>query len=266
MFSMLEEGVTSCGGENKIMDVKKMSLSSFIAVVVFGAMLSPTAAAVNDAEQIRATRAVQVKDNRIAAIWEPVSQEEGESERTCTAGYLGDNIWLTAHHCVDGVDLVDGGYLRQFDGEQARISDVYTKTPEDDIALLKLEEGIGADAFSLPGRSLEKGEQATLTGFGATNEFSSSATVEVSNVVDELKFERSTYRGLIESFSVTDSRSCSGDSGSPVYIENVLYAVHTAGGFNPSCVPGKKKKMWHTDLFSRVEWVRDVMRGAAAKR
>ena len=84
------------------------------------------------------------------------------------------------------------------------------------------------------------GEQAQLIGYGATNNFASRASTLITARLTEFDFGHARYTDLVEARSVTDSRTCNGDSGDPVYINDTIYAVHTAGGYNPDCMGGGK--------------------------
>ncbi|MFW9164904.1 hypothetical protein ACOI9F_13865, partial [Corynebacterium striatum] len=35
--------------------------------------------------------------------------------------------------------------------------------------------------------------------------------------------------------------------------------MHTAGGFNPECNDGKGRPMWHTNIVSRIPWIKETM-------
>lgn len=211
---------------------------------------------------LQATSEIPVLDDRVASVWleTPTGEDSAEPSirRECTAGYLGDNWWLTAHHCV-ALDLNTPGYLQQSDGEIAGIASIHTLSDHDDVALIKVGDGISATPFRLPTKSLSEGDQATLVGFGGDHDYASTATTEIIGKIDELDFGITTYSKLFEASSITDSRSCSGDSGGPIYIGDIIYAVHTAGGYNPACKGGEGKTMWHTDLLPRADWISQTM-------
>ncbi|WP_052160413.1 S1 family peptidase [Corynebacterium callunae] len=219
-----------------------------------------------DTPKLQATSTTPVEDNRIAALWISNSLSASTDEkleppparRTCTASYLGDSFWLTAHHCVAGHPQALG-YLEQFDGEIAGIANVYTMSDTDDVALIKTEEGIDADKFEISTKPLSVGETATLIGYGATNSFASEATTQISKHLNSLDFGQAIYTDLFEGTSTSASRSCSGDSGGPIFKGNVIYAVHTGGGYNPNCAQGQDRLMWHTNISSRVSWIRETV-------
>ena len=57
------------------------------------------------------------------------------------------------------------GFLRQSDGEVAGIAAIYTKSSTEDVALIKVGDGINADSFTLAAEPLKIGNQAVLTGY-----------------------------------------------------------------------------------------------------
>lgn len=151
------------------------------------------------------------------------------------------------------------GYLAQSDGHTAGIANTYTLSSQDDIALIKTGDGITATPFDLPTRSLTTGENATLLGYAITHDYASAAATTITGHLDTLDVGTTIYTDVYETRSVTDSRSCNGDSGGPIYQGNTIYAVHTAGGFNPSCIGGQDRPMWHTSVYSRVPWINETM-------
>ncbi|GAB3948454.1 trypsin-like serine protease [Corynebacterium tapiri] len=219
--------------------------------------------AADDSEaSLQASSPVPVNDNRIAALWSvipgPASDDTPQIRRDCTASFLGDHFWLTAHHCISHAPMMDG-FLQQPDGEHAGIAAIYTMSDSDDVALIKTGDGINADSFSLADHPLQVGEHALLTGYGQTHDFASTATTVITDTVASLDFGNVTYTDLFKGKAVTESRSCSGDSGAPIFKDNTLYAVHTAGGYNPACSDGRDKPMWHTNIVSRATWITQTM-------
>ena len=234
------------------MKIVKLGLSSLACTfTALGACSAVAVAADNDFASLQASSTVPVNDNRIAALWSVTpSLDDSQQQRVrrdCTASYIGDNFWLTAHHCVSNSPFMDG-FLRQSDGEVAGIAAIYTKSSTEDVALIKVGDGINADSFILATEPLKIGGQAVLTGYGQPHDYASSASTVISEKVDSLNFGNVTYTDLLKGKSSTPSRSCGGDSGAPVYKNNTLYAVHTAGGFNPECIDGQDRPMWHTNL------------------
>lgn len=209
----------------------------------------------------RATSQEPVDDDRIAALW--VGDLDGNTSlkkgnRLCTVSFLGDNVWVTARHCAEDAEG-SPAYLEQSDGERAKVVSTDPVPDNTDIALVTTAPGIKARPFELPTHSLNTGDIASLTGYGLTHDFASTAVVRITQRLKSKKLGPSTFKDILESESITPSRSCDGDSGAPVYIENVIYAVHSAGGFNPSCLDGINRKMWHSDVFPQVEWIKSKL-------
>ncbi|HBC7267792.1 TPA: hypothetical protein KEY42_002567 [Corynebacterium striatum] len=105
------------------MKIAKTSL--IILTCAFTALGSSPAVAQEsngDFASLQASSTVPVNDNRIAALWSAIpsldNPQEPRIRRDCTASYLGDSFWLTAHHCVSNAPFMDG-FLRQSDGEVA---------------------------------------------------------------------------------------------------------------------------------------------------
>lgn len=220
--------------------------------------IAEEALAEKDPAALQASSKKPVYDDRVAALWGEVPAFEGSDElvltRLCTASHIGNNKWLTAHHCVSS-DVAMNGYLEQADGEVAGIASISLLSGEDDVAIIHAGDGVNAASFQLPSSPLDVGQQATLLGFGDANDFASAADIRITGFRDEVNFGVSTYANLYEARSLAESRSCYGDSGGPIYIDDTLYAVHTAGEFNPGCADGINSLMYYTDLVPRLDWI-----------
>lgn len=237
---------------------------SLLTVATIASVVTGLPHAVADERpSLQATSTTPVEDNRIAALWHVITPASADASpqvrRECTVSYVGDGFWLTAHHCVSQNPSMDG-YLEQFDGQRAGIAGIYTLSDTDDVALIEVGPGIDADTFDVARDPLDIGQQATLTGYGETHEYASSATTTITGHRDRIDFGAAIYTDLLEARSATTSRSCSGDSGGPVYIGSTIYAIHTGGGYNPSCMDGKDMLMWHTNIASRAEWIGSTIR------
>ena len=206
--------------------------------------------------QPQASSTSPVNDDRIAALY-TVNSTTGQQFRTCTASFLGEGWWMTARHCTPAV----GDYLKQSDGERAEILEVHLRFEDDDIALLKVADGIVAKPFDLPVAPLEQGSIIDLVGFAIGRDFASVATLEVKSFVEKYPEGAGLpYRDLIVASSVTPSRTCEGDSGGPGYVGNTVVGLHTAGGQNPECNDGEGRLSWITALTpERLEWIRSVV-------
>lgn len=121
----------------------------------------------DDRPSLQATSTTRVDDNRIAALLHVITPASADAapqvRRECTESYVGDEFWLTAHHCVSQNPSMDG-YLEQFDGQRAGIAGIYTLSDTDDVALIEVGPGIDADTFDVAQDPLDIGQQAMLTG------------------------------------------------------------------------------------------------------
>lgn len=90
------------------------------------------------------------------------------------------------------------------------IAAIYIKSSADDVALVKVGEGISAEPFTLANESLKIGDQAELTGHGQTHDYTPSVLTVISERVAFLNFGNVTYTDLFKETSATLSRSCGG--------------------------------------------------------
>ncbi|AGN19086.1 hypothetical protein J433_12402 [Corynebacterium glutamicum MT] len=210
---------------------------------------------------LEATSTHPVVDNRIAALWQfdPEAEDTKKVVRSCTANHIEGKFWITVRHCVTSEkDFL--GYLEQSDGEVAGVENTYTISEHHDLALIKVGRGISAQTFDLPEEKIAIGKVLTLIGYGGSNDFSSIARVESVAHLDKFNVGFSTYYlDVLETVSLTDSRSCNGDSGGAVFAGNTIHAVHTAGAINFDCSPGEGKKMWHSAISPHTAWIHQIM-------
>lgn len=197
-------------------------------------------------EVLQATSNIDAKDDRVAALWQNESRE-------CSAGYIGNDWWLTATHCL-GRNL----RLTQADGDSAKVVASTPVAEKSDIALLKAEPMV-AEAFELPTRPLRVNEKLLLVGFGGSHTFSSEAVsrIEETGVTHEIQGHE--FENLLKSHSLFSSRSCSGDSGAPLYQDTTIFAVHTGGEENESCADGTRRRMWHSEIYPYVGMLTALM-------
>lgn len=202
------------------------------------------------------TSSTPAQDNRVAALWVAPSSPDSSQppRRGCTANNVSESFWITASHCVPSKEETRG-FLEHEDGGVAGIEAVYTISDSDDVALLKVGPGIDAIPFELPERKLESGEDVMLVGYAITNRFASTAQLQVEKYLDSKFFPPFKYSGLYQTVNTTDFWTCTGDSGGAIYKGNTIYAVHSASAGNPTCSDGRRKTMWHSDLYLRVDWI-----------
>lgn len=241
---------------------------AFIVAGLVGSLVLPLQAdaeeAGNELLTTRSTSTDPANDDRVGALWETPGDDVGHPIKRCSTNYLGNGFWLTAHHCIARNPSLTG-FILQDDGDKAFIEKVYTKSTSDDVALLKVGDGIRATPFLLPSRDAEVGEHLTLVGFANSNSFASYADVEVVEKVEQIDTGWFVYRNILRTVSLSESRSCDGDSGGGVFKGNTIYGIHTAGTSNPSCIHGKGSDLWHTALFPQVEWIRSVISHPASR-
>lgn len=200
-----------------------------------------------DSAVLQATSKVAVNDDRVAALWM-------NGERECTAGYIGNNWWLTASHCL-GRNL----RLTQADGDSAAVVASTTVAEKSDIALLKAEP-MEAEAFELPTRPLRVNEKLFLVGYGGSHAFASEAVSRIEETGVTYEIQGHEFENLLKSRSLFASRSCSGDSGAPLYQNETIFAVHTGGEENESCEDGTRRHMWHSEIYPYLNVLTSLMK------
>lgn len=204
-----------------------------------------------------ATSTVPVNDTRVAAMWS-IGPDGAKPVRDCTASHLQGPFWITAEHCVP-----DGGstmrVIKNFKNEVAGVQTVYTKSYEYDVALIKVGSGITADSFSLPGTAPQVGDYLNLLGYGASNEYSSLAEVNITKFLDSININGRDTHEVMETRAAGSSRTCGGDSGAAIFKENTLFAIHTAGHYNPSCRDKEDSPMIHTSVYPHLEWINNTI-------
>lgn len=212
----------------------------------------------NSGVSLQASDTHPVNDDRIAALF-AVDSKTGQERRSCTASYLSNSFWLTAKHCSPK----SGDFLKQTDGEKAKVEKVHFYSDSDDLALMEVGHGIEAKPFELPASMPEVGEELTFIGYGSTHNYASIAKFKVKNFVESYPPELGIpYQKLMVVSSTTPSRTCEGDSGGPSYKNNTIYSVHTAGGTNLECTDGQDSLAWMTPLTQeRTKWIESHLSG-----
>ena len=194
----------------------------------------------------------QIDNNRIGKIVyaNPSTLPDGTKlppVPVCTASHLGNGQWITAEHCLRDFSSFHG-YIEQSDGERAQVTKTEAIGKETDIALLQTGPGIEADSFTLASEPARPGDTLFLLGFADNHPYSSLAVVKVQQLLSKVKIDRYSYRNVYRTTSASKARSCSGDSGGPVFSGEVLFAVHTAGEKNVDCTDKVGASMWHSDI------------------
>ena len=220
------------------------SLLSIIVTVTSSLFGAPTSA--NVPGVLQATSKVAASDDRVAALWR-------NGKRECSAGYIGNDWWLTASHCL-GRDL----RLTQADGDNAKVLASTPVAEKSDVALLKADP-MDAEAFELPSRPLRVNDSLFLVGYGGMHTFASEAVVRVEETEVAGEIQGYDFDNLIQSRSMFASRTCNGDSGAPLYQDTVIFAVHTGGEENEECTDGTRRHMWHSEIYPNLQSLRTLM-------
>lgn len=207
---------------------------------------------------LQASSPIPVNDLRVAELWLTNADRLDRIDRRCTANLIGEKLWITALHCFDGLDEPRGAVV-QSESFAAGIEKVFFLSQNDDLAILRVSNSSEESPFQLSDSPLRESEQATLIGYGGANSFPSEARVKVRRHINLRAFDGYDFQGLLETESVTQSRTCFGDSGGALYVGDQIVAVHTAGDFNAECSGSLGSHMWHTDISSRREWIEDIL-------
>lgn len=190
-------------------------------------------------------------DNRIGALF--ISTAPLVAERYCTANYIGGKFWLTAHHCVDDLDRWVG-FIQQADGEVAGIENIYMRSENDDVALIKVGSGISADAFSLSTKGPELKDRLDVIGYGVSNPYSSRSSMRVTETKGSYIPSGRTipYHNVftVEIAAPFRYSTVGGDSGAAAHKGNVAFGVLSGGN---------KVFDRYADLQPHLDWVKRVM-------
>ncbi|MER0091125.1 hypothetical protein [Corynebacterium sp. KPL2680] len=93
---------------------------------------------------LKSSSKVVQQDDRVGQLW--IKESEEAMKKRCTVNHLRNGFWITARHCVQGLNGQNAsGFIRQYDGQSAKVEDVYTKGETEDVALIKVSDGITAD-------------------------------------------------------------------------------------------------------------------------
>lgn len=224
------------------------------------AMLFPTL--LPQYEAVATSSPIQIRDDRVAMLWLSPSPATQAASQICTAAHIEDNLWITALHCIPDVpnNHETIGFIEQADGEFAGIQDVIKLSADADIAILKVGAGITAEKFNLPTGKLRKGDTAKITGFSLKYKFSSQSEVIVKQLIEVKYFPTSRATDLYETEPASKTSTCAGDSGGPIFVGDTIYAVHLGSDGNPDCDSNSAQTMWHSDIYSRADWIRRVIR------
>jgi len=174
---------------------------------------------------------------------------DGYGKNFCTGTLVGDNVVLTAAHCVRGVDSAIVRFAigedsaspnHTFDVAEIRTNPRWdTRTPEHDNALLFLRESANQYATPIPINRTPLvnlvGQQVQNVGYGATDPVSSNNT--------RRWWTAEPITQITEKTVVVDGRQvssvCKGDSGSPSiyrFPNGSLRVIGTLHGGETTCI------------------------------
>ncbi|WKD58481.1 Trypsin [Corynebacterium caspium DSM 44850] len=204
----------------------------------------------NTAElELQSSSTVPVFDPNIARLI--TASESGIG--ICTANYIGNNFWLTAHHCLTGLK-VPAGILAHPDGSITGLANAYIVDNNFDLALLKAKPGPYTQKFDLPKQDLQVGQEAEFNGFAGAHDYASNAKLKIVSPLGTNYPSGHKYVGQFKAYNIGTSVTCHGDSGSGVFIGNTIYGI-VSGTSVKECRDGYLA----STVFTSVHLVRDLI-------
>lgn len=234
---------------------KSWMFAALAAVVALAGGLSTAIAAPTLDANLQASGTIAVSDTRVAALWR-ANPDGTQLGRECTAAYVGDGLWLTASHCF-GDMARDLAYVEASGVGKLPVKRVHQLAATSDAVVLETDAAL-AERFQISATPLPLGQEAVLWGISRGRTSATEADLRVEEFLGTWAVQGRTFSDVYRSVSTTDSLTCPGDSGAPVMVGDVVYAIHTAGANNQSCVDGEGYSMWHSDV-SRYRYEIDAL-------
>lgn len=198
----------------------------------------------------------------------------------CTGTLIGCNMFITAAHCVCGADFSTGGCAAGANPPEARLFGAFfphagfynaTSVAVDpdydinasigDIAIVHLAGPVtGIQPAMLADRSPQPGEMGTIVGYGLTAEDASDSGVKrVGSVTLSDCNDGTNGEVLCWSFDGSQSNTCIGDSGGPLFVTStrgeVVAGIASSGlGCLPPA-PGFAIRAWDSGVFTELDWI-----------
>lgn len=176
---------------------------------------------------------------------------------TCSAVGIGDRLWVTASHCVEGISS-DGIQLESSNGAISRVDKVFLPDSDADLAVLRSYREISEKHLDLPDGAVRHGDRLKVTGFGSGATRSETVPLRVESAGAERLIQGKRLQHLIVGKTVGYSRICPGYSGAPAHAGGELVAIHVAGDYNPECGKRDAISTWSTEVYPYLSWISEL--------
>ena len=243
----------------------------FFAFLFSLSMLSPAQADIFGGEDVRASDGVQ---NSIVALYQQTSNTQGA---LCTASLLGQDVALTAAHCVSGSSmrtvLIFGRTLqsRQQSPNVRQVSRVLISPrwsrsegqgmDEGDIALVRFEGGLPSGYHAAEPLSsdaaLKAGQKLILAGYGISNAVTHTGAGVLRKTEVTLIDPRPGKTEMI--LDQTHGKgACHGDSGGPAFLKlgaRLILAGVTNRGYPATAPDNCASDVVYTKVSAYYSWI-----------
>lgn len=220
-----------------------------------------------------------------------VSLQSLNGSHFCGGSIIGDDVVLTAAHCVEGMSTnpslqvhVGAHNIKQSDGQRIKVSTVYSHKEypglSKDVAVLKLAEKItdkNAKAVKLADQTffdsnIKPGVKMTVSGWGALQSGGSAPDklmqVDVPYVTNEVCNASEAYNGKVQStemcggYKEGGKDSCQGDSGGPLVVKaNDEFVQVGVVSWGEGCAAPNKYGVY-ANVASLNSWIANAASGS----